>query len=634
MERMITVFTYALLACLWGSLTVLYLRHRSTSGLRDPLVASLLSVLALDAFKSLVESVYFGVLWGSRYEVLPRSWGLPLESPWMMPIPKLFNVAVALILLWRVVGRFIPDELKERERRRTEEADLRAARERDLARVEESERRLQSLFTATTDLVSFWVADKNKGFVLESMNPAAKTFFSVVNDTTVNGADVTELLGAEFRGLLMESVATRQPVRRDASPVETPNGSRIINTQLVPVVDDDGRVVRVAALSHDITELTRRAQEEEQRTRLESLGLLAGGVAHDFNNLLAVVKADVDLAREGSNADDKVLAHAGDAIARARELVEQLMSTAGARAKGLVDVDVGAVVDDTVRLLVPAAHGVTLSASTTLPAGQRAVVNGDRAQLQQIVLNLVQNAAEAAARDDGGAKGKVAASVVVKGDSVVVVVEDDGHGIPAEVQARMFDPFFTTKKEGRGLGLSTVFGLAQAHGGHVEVASEPGRGARFTVTLPRATTSSAAKKEPSTPWPKAPTSQPGVPLPVRDSAEQLRILLIDDDDLVRRASRRLLERLGHTVTDVSSGKAALDFKDAFDVAVVDVTMPDLDGPATLQRLRKRRQNLPAVIITGRGDVAVDDDVVLPKPFDLEALQKALVRALEKGRARS
>lgn len=231
MERVFTVCTYVVLAGLWGTLSFLYLRHWSTTQRRDPLVASLLSVLTLDACKSLVESIYFGVLWGSRYEVLPRAWGLPLESPWVMPIPKLFNIAVALILLWRVVGRFIPDELRERERRRNEEAELRAARERDLARVEESERRLQSLFTATTDLVSFWVADKDKGFVLESMNPAAKTFFSVDDDASVRGADVTDLLGAEFRGLLMEAVAPASPCaatlrrwrRRTARASSTPS---------------------------------------------------------------------------------------------------------------------------------------------------------------------------------------------------------------------------------------------------------------------------------------------------------------------------------------------------------------------------------------------------------------------------
>ncbi|MDP2343222.1 MAG: ATP-binding protein [Deltaproteobacteria bacterium] len=631
-ERFFTVATYAVLALLWGSLVVIYLRHYMSSTRRDPLVASLLAVLALDALKNLVESVYFGTLWGSRYEVLPRSWGEPLESPFMMPLPKLFNIVVAVVLLLRVAGRFIPDELRSREARRDEEERLRAMRQETLARVQESERRLQSLFEATTDLVSTWVPSGGAGrFVLESLNPAARAFFHVREGEKVADVDdATALFGHGFAALLQQATSSRKPVRRDSELTNTPSGPRQLNTQVIPFVDDNGVVVRVASLSHDITEITTRAEEEDQRTRLESLGLLAGGVAHDFNNLLAVVKADVDLARtrtrgagENDTGSEEVLAHAGDAIARARELVEQLMATAGARARQSEPVDVVAVVADTVRLLAPAAGHVRLRIEGR---PDDAFVHGDRAQLQQIVLNLLQNGVEVL-----GGNGTVTARVGVAGDDVVITVSDDGPGISPAVQARMFDPFFTTKTDGRGLGLSTVFGLARAHGGSVEVHSGPvtapgqlpsAPGATFSVHLPRCSAPqpivAAMKSPPTTPPPPAwPTS--------------LRVLLVDDDDRVRRATRRLLERLGHTVQDVASGLAALEVDDDYDLVVLDVTMPDLDGPATLLRLRGRRPQLPAVIITGRGGFVVKDDVVLAKPFDPDHLQAAIEAALERQR---
>ncbi len=483
-----------------------------------------------------------------------------------------------------------------------------------LARAQESERRLQSLFEATTDLMSLWAPAPGGAMVLESLNPAAKAFFHLDDHAPRPTAEA--LFGTEFRALLDDAARSRKPVQQSSAPTKTVAGVRQLHTQLIPFVNDQGVVVRVAALSHDISEITERAQEEEQRGRLESLGLLAGGVAHDFNNLLAVVKADVDVARaktRGDDGSDEVLAHAGDAIARARELVEQLMCTAGARARQSEAVDVVAVVDDTVRLLSPGAGEVQLRVEAR---PDDAFVFGDRAQLQQIVLNLLQNGVEAVA-----GSGCVRARVDVVGDEVVIRVSDDGPGCSPAVQARMFDPFFTTKTSGRGLGLSTVFGLARAHGGSVEVSSlaTPGHGATFAVHLPRcASSSSAALSSLAPAWVQPPS---------------LRVLLVDDDDRVRRATRRLLERLGHSVHDVGSGLAALAVDEDYELIVIDVTMPDLDGPATLVRLRGRRPALPAVVITGRGGIVVKDDVVLAKPFDADHLQAALRAALDRHQPR-
>ena len=207
------VGTYAVLVLLWGALVFIYLSQRRAALKSDPLVASLLAVMMLDAVKNLFESVFFGVLWGSRFSVFPGSWGGPLEDPWVMPLPKVLSAFVACVWLWRVAGRFIPDQLREREARRAAEALAAQARDATLQQVRESERQLQSLFAATTDLVSFWNIHADETFRLKGYNPAARIFFQV--DENVIGQTSTALLGKKYTQLLEVALHSKRPVHRD-----------------------------------------------------------------------------------------------------------------------------------------------------------------------------------------------------------------------------------------------------------------------------------------------------------------------------------------------------------------------------------------------------------------------------------
>jgi CheY-like chemotaxis protein/anti-sigma regulatory factor (Ser/Thr protein kinase) len=258
-------------------------------------------------------------------------------------------------------------------------------------------------------------------------------------------------------------------------------------------------------------------------------------------------------------------------------------------------------------------------------------VVGDRPQLQQVVLNLIHNAIDAVSAVKNAAPTVRVTLSAVDGDAVLVV-SDNGPGIEPAVQRRMFEPFFSTKRAGRGLGLATVFGLTQAHGGSVVIDSVVGTGANFTVRLPRTN----AKPQPMArasgrfaPVSSIPVDAEPVAAPV---VGPMTLLLIDDDDRVRRATRRLLERLGHAVIDVDGGEAGLAVTEAYDLAVVDVTMPGMDGPTSLARLRERRPGLPAVLVTGRGDLADDGDIVLTKPFDADGLKAALATAIMRRRS--
>ena len=623
---MLTIVAYVVLVIEWGAIVWLYARFRREANDHDAVVSMLVTVLAVDAAKNVFESVYFGVLWASRFGYLAPDIGASLEAPLL---PKVVNVCVAAFVLVRVAGDFLPRELRERLRRRAEETRLRQEQDHSLALVQESEGRLQSLLERTTDMVFFWRVLDND-IVLESVNASGRASLGLSDDAV--GMPAPSVAPEGLLVLLEGALATGAAQREEDGWLETPAGRRAVIRQVVPLADADGVIRRMASFTHDITALRERQADEEARTRLESLGILAGGVAHDFNNLLAVLRADIEAAAVGDHHEH--LSHANLTIDRARDLVAQLLAMAGKRAPVTGAVDFGDVVDETVRLLRPGApRGLVLE---TAIAAQANVV-GDRPQLQQIVLNLIHNAIDAVSSSTiGGAPARVAVSLIVDDTDIVLTVKDNGPGIDVAVQRRVFEPFFSTKRSGRGLGLATVFGLTQAHGGSVLIDSVVGHGATFIVRLPRTTVRPVVQ-----PQAARTTSGRFVPLAadvaadtsrVVRRAEGLRVLLIDDDDRVRRATRRLLERLGHTVIDVVSGEAGLEVADdAYDIAVVDVTMPGMDGPTALMRLRERRVDLPAILVTGRGDLAGDADIVLTKPFDTDELRAALDTAVDNSR---
>lgn len=634
----LTTVIYVTLVVLWSTVCWLYLLRQREMRTLDPLVATLLVVLVVDAFKNIIENVYFGLVWSSRFGFLPAWVGQPLENPWALAVPKLLNVAVAAFVLLRVIGGFLSKNLAERQRKDAEEEALRRELERSLGLVQQSEGRLQSLLERTSDVVAFWIV-VDHDLVLESVNKAGRAVLGFGDEAI--GTTFRTLAPPSLQQLLARAWETGQPQREEDGWLETRGGRRAVIRQVVPMPDEDGVVRRVASFTQDITAVRDRQAEEEGRARLESLGILAGGVAHDFNNLLAILRTDVDVAaaRDVSAAERaEALAHADVTIERTRDLVTQLLAMAGKRAPVTGAVDFGAVVEDTARLLLP---GVPAGVRLTAAVEPGATVIGDRTQLQQVVLNLLKNGLDAVSSPSSStasgaaspgvarAGGLVHAALKVGDDVITLVVKDDGPGMDTAAQWRIFEPFFTTKRGGRGLGLATVFGLTRAHGGTVEVESTPGQGATFTVRLPRAIGVALSSPAPIT------VPEPAPPAEAAATADQIpseasmpsapasfTVLLVDDDDRVRRATSRLLERLGHRVIPAASGPEALAVTAAFDLAVVDITMPGMDGPTTLLRLRERRPGLPGILVTGRG-TSSEGDVVLSKPFDETALARAL-----------
>jgi len=356
----------------------------------------------------------------------------------------------------------------------------------------------------------------------------------------------------------------------------------------------------VARLRDEVAHRERLQSQLARSQWLERLGLLAGGIAHDFNNLLAIVVGHASLLLE--HAKDPELKESLQAILtagdRAQLLSSQLLAYAGRRERRAIPLDLGDEVRDIAELAQAGLpSGVRLVVE---PGGEGAFALADRAQLQQVLLNLVVNAADAT-KERGGtvrvaygvrALDAPAASELEPAtprpalDYAFVRVADDGCGMDAATLAHVFDPFFSTKGAGRGLGLAAALGIARSHGGGFAVESEPGRGTVFTLFLPRTEQRPAAAVGPGA---------------IARAAGRETVLVVDDDEDVRHVAARALGAAGYRAVEAGGGREAVEaLRAAPDVrlAVVDMTMPGMDGEETLQALRALRPDLPVLLASG------------------------------------
>ena len=395
-------------------------------------------------------------------------------------------------------------------------------------------------------------------------------------------------------------------------------------------------------------EMTERAASEEARRaieakvlevqKLESLGVLAGGIAHDFNNLLVAIMGNAGLALLDLPPDSPARASIVDveiASRRAGELARQMLAYSGRSRFQVEPVELSDLVRELLTLLqVSIGKGVVLRLH--LP-DEPVVVDADAAQIRQVVMNLVINAADAIGDRSGtvtirvsplDASAEYLADVhpdagLRPGRFAALEVADTGSGMDQETQERIFDPFFTTKFTGRGLGLAAVLGIVRGHGGALRVYSELGRGSTFRVVLPLSASSPAARIRPDDGW--------------RGSGT---VLVVDDDPMVRTVACRLLESFGLTVEVAEGGPTAIERVAAdptgVDVVLLDMTMPGMNGPEVLERLRAIRADLPVVLMSGYHEDELSTEIgsgisgFVQKPFTPADLATRIRAALEGG----
>ncbi len=409
----------------------------------------------------------------------------------------------------------------------------------------------------------------------------------------------------------------------------------------------------------DSSEETQLKRQVAQATKMQAVGQLAGGVAHDFNNVLTAVIGTCDLmllrhTPGDSDYDDIQQIRANSN--RAASLTRQLLAFSRQqtlRPEILQLPDVVSEVGPLIKRLLGEKIGYYIQHDRNLGA-----VRADPQQLEQVIMNLAVNARDAINMNGvHGAKGnvkgegkislltrslqskeviKLGSEILPAADYTVLIVQDNGGGIPAEVLPKLFEPFFTTKEQGKGtgLGLSTVYGIIKQSGGFIfadNVTKPDGRvtGARFTIYFPVHHGEAPRRAE--------------VPEPASSEwSKGGRILLVEDEDMVRVVAERALSRAGYQITacaDGEEGLSAIAKGTEFDLVLSDVVMPGMDGPAMVREIRQQRPNIPVLFMSGYAEEALRSEIDIPdmhfiaKPFSVAAINGKVGTVMRASKAK-
>ena len=452
------------------------------------------------------------------------------------------------------------------------------------------------------------IVSKNLDGIILTWNPGAERIYGYSAAEALGcpmsmllppdrGQEETEILERLKRGERVHHFETVR-VRKDRRLID-------VSLTISPVFDKNGVIRGASHVARDITE--RKALERQflHTQKLESLGVLAGGVAHDFNNLLTGILANAgtvaDVLPDGGPSHT-ILMDVIQAAERASGLTRQLLAFAGKGRFTIEPVNLSHLIREISRLIqtsIPRKVQLKLDLREDIPS-----MEADAGQLQQVIMNLVINAAEAI----GDRPGTVVISTGVQevddsyirtiwskadlqpGRYVALEVNDNGCGMDNETLEKIFDPFFTTKFAGRGLGLAAVLGIVRGHKGALKVYSAPGQGSTFKLFFPAGDVAA---------------------LPVRPQApaEELRgtgtVLVVDDEEIIRRTAKNALERYGYRVLWAEDGQKAVEvFRAAGEIALVllDLTMPTMNGEETLRELQAIRPSIPVLLSSGFNEV--------------------------------
>jgi two-component system, cell cycle sensor histidine kinase and response regulator CckA len=476
--------------------------------------------------------------------------------------------------------------------------------------------------------------------VVSSWNPAAEQIYGYSRSEMVgrSAAVLTPPAKRPEFARMLEVVRSGQEVEPFETSLVRKDGTLMdAHITISPLIDGDGNTRGACVITRDITDAKRGEESLRQMQKLESLGVIAGGVAHDFNNLLVGIMGNASMALDSVPAHDpthEMMEQIVNASEDAAHLTRQLLAYAGKGRFLSEKLDLSETVRRMGGLLQTSiARSVTLELD--LAAGLPPV-DGDPAQLQQVAMNLIINAAESIGERNGEVRVTTrlrsvdqeeirrhfAADGIRPGRYVSLEVHDKGCGMDKATMARIFDPFFTTKFTGRGLGLSAVLGIVRSHRGGLRVVSEPGEGSTFFVLLPAAPGHAGTAAQ-------------------ENAAEDLMgsgtVLVVDDEDVVRSTARLALARFGYTVLTANDGHEGVEVfrrhHDDICLVLLDITMPIMTGVEAFRQIRALRPDASVVVSSGfdqqeaaRRFTSEGIAGFIQKPYTARALAKVVKQA--------
>ncbi len=457
-----------------------------------------------------------------------------------------------------------------------------------------------------------------------------------------------------MRGNLERVKQSGEVVEQEAPVVDVQGNEMWFHSTLVPVFDDANQLEYIMVVSLETTE---RRRAEEQRVelerkmlhaqKLESLGVLSGGIAHDLNNILMGVLGNANLALDTLSPESAARSsiQAIESSARlAADLASQMLAYSGKGQFVLKSINLNDFVTEMTHLLeasISKKATLHFDFSENLP-----LISGDATQVRQIIMNLITNASEALEEADGvvtvstgaihcdrayleGANEVLRAGLeepLEPGRYTYIEVSDSGCGMSEKTIAKIFDPFYTTKFTGRGLGLSAVVGILRGHKAGIEVYSEPGKGTTFKLLFP------SLSKDTQLPSGNLNDTE------VRTGLGTGTILLVDDDEMVCDVGRQMLTKLGFDVITALSGSEAIEIfsksADSIQCVLLDMTMPHLDGEQTFEALQKIKQDAHVILCSGYHAIDLSERFAgkglagfIHKPYTLNQLREGLQEIL-------
>ena len=397
-----------------------------------------------------------------------------------------------------------------------------------------------------------------------------------------------------------------------------------------PIRDQESKIIGVVLVFRDVTDQLKMEEELLKIKKLESVGVLAGGIAHDFNNILTIILGNINLASRFIKPDNEaasLLRTAEKATLRAEKLTKQLLTFSKGGDPVRATAAISQIIRESAEFIL---HGSNVVCHYTIP-DDLWLVDIDSGQISQVLQNLIVNACHA--MPEGGKIDISCANItnitsetmlsLHRGDYLKIMIRDYGVGIPEKILDKIFDPFFSTKQEGSGLGLATCHSIINKHDGHIMVQSEPGMGTMFTIYLPAADRGKSAVKDDRT---SLFTSGSG------------RIMVMDDEPMVRDLAEQMLTHLGYEVVLVVDGaeaiaryKEAREAGDSFDLIVMDLTIPGgMGGAEAVQEILAINPEAKVIVSSGySNDPAMANyrdygfSGAVAKPFDLTELNKAV-----------